>query len=95
MQRAEPGRVVTVAPVLRLARATADQAGLDAVGRAANLAGAMVVRPGAGVLGSHAVLVVDDVVTTGSTLAEAVRAVRSTGSRVVGTAVVAATPRRC
>jgi predicted amidophosphoribosyltransferase len=95
VQRAEPGRVVTVAPVLRLARATADQAGLDAVGRAANLAGAMVVRPGAGVLGSHAVLVVDDVVTTGSTLAEAVRAVRSTGRRVVGTAVVAATPRRC
>jgi predicted amidophosphoribosyltransferase len=94
LQRAEPGRVVTVAPVLRLARVTVDQAGLDAVARAANLSGAMVVRPGADVL-AGSVLVVDDVVTTGSTLAEAVRAVRSAGGAVVGTAVVAATPRRC
>lgn len=95
LQRAEPGRVVTVAPVLRLARVTVDQAGLDAGARAANLSGAMVVRPGADVLAGGPVLVVDDVVTTGSTLAEAVRAVRSAGGAVVGTAVVAATPRRC
>ncbi|HEY5187326.1 MAG TPA: phosphoribosyltransferase family protein [Actinomycetes bacterium] len=83
-----------LAAVRGLARVTADQAGRDAAGRAANLSGAMVVCPGAGVLGSHAVLIVDDVVTTGSTLAEAVRVVRSAGSRVVGIAVVAVTPRR-
>jgi predicted amidophosphoribosyltransferase len=39
-------------------------------------------------------LIVDDVVTTGSTLAEAARAVRAAGATDVRAAVIAATRRR-
>lgn len=72
-------------------RAVADQAGLSTAGRAANLAGAMRGRPPPDGL---PVVVVDDVVTTGATLAEAVRALRRGGADVRGCAVVAATRRR-
>ncbi len=89
------GREARVAAVLRSAAATRDQAGLDRRERAANLAGAMHVPPrlAASVRGCR-VLVVDDVVTTGATLAEAARALRSAGAVVAGAAVVAATARR-
>ncbi|HSA49879.1 MAG TPA: phosphoribosyltransferase family protein [Yinghuangia sp.] len=40
------------------------------------------------------VVIVDDLVTTGASLAEATRAVASGGGKVSGAAVVAATPRR-
>ncbi len=82
---------VSVRRLLVRTRRVADQTVLGAGGRAANQhasmhAGAVVPERGA------LVVVVDDVVTTGSTLAEAVRALRVRGHGVAGAAVVAATP---
>ncbi len=80
---------------LRHARRVDDQARLDSAARAANLAGAFAVRAGdAAYLRGRPVLLVDDVVTTGATLAEGARAARAVGAHVLGAAVVAATSRR-
>jgi predicted amidophosphoribosyltransferase len=88
-----------VARLLRVRRGVADQSGLDAAERAANLAGAMQVRGAA--LRRPAVrrrpagvVVCDDVLTTGSTAREAQRALEGVGFEVVRVAVVAATARR-
>jgi predicted amidophosphoribosyltransferase len=89
------GVPVRVVPVLRGARGLADQAGLDAAARAANLAGALrLVHGGERLVAGRAVVVVDDVVTTGATLAECGRCLRAAGAVVVGAATVAATSRR-
>jgi predicted amidophosphoribosyltransferase len=80
-------------PLLRWRRQVADQAGLDRVHRAANLAFALdVARPAARAwpAGVAAVLV-DDVVTTGATLGEAARACARAGIEVAGAAALLAT----
>ncbi|MBC9725472.1 ComF family protein [Streptomyces sp. TRM68367] len=70
-----PARVVAV---LRQRRAVADQAGLDSRQRLENLAGALEAVPGGGrLLSGGPVVLVDDLMTTGASLAEAVRAVRA------------------
>ncbi|MFD2082046.1 Predicted amidophosphoribosyltransferases [Actinopolymorpha cephalotaxi] len=90
------GLAVTVRSALAVGRRVADQAGLDARARRANLAGAFVVRPRARDLltGRAVVVLVDDVLTTGATLAEATRVLRAAGVHVRAAAVVAATRRR-
>jgi predicted amidophosphoribosyltransferase len=89
------GVAVRVLPVVRVARRLADQAGLDAGQRAANLDGALAVSGAAGrLLDRGEVVLVDDVLTTGASLAETARAVRAAGGTVVAAAVVAATVRR-
>jgi predicted amidophosphoribosyltransferase len=87
------GGRVRVVRGLRQGRAVRDQAGLGAAARAANLAGALVAAPGRIPVGAP-VVVVDDVLTTGATAAEAARALQAVGCVVLGVAVVAATPRR-
>ncbi|MFJ7528398.1 ComF family protein [Streptomyces griseus] len=98
-------------PLLRQRRAVADQAGLGARQRRANLAGALELTaaggrllrrgaPGQGHLRLGRVILVDDLLTTGSTLAEAARAVgeargggrESSGHGACRAAVVAAPP---
>jgi predicted amidophosphoribosyltransferase len=89
------GYDVRLADALSVVRRPADQAGLSAGERAANLAGAFETRSRwAERLTDQPVLLVDDVLTTGSTLTEAARALSSRGIPVLGCAVVAATPRR-
>ncbi|WP_077063528.1 phosphoribosyltransferase family protein [Streptomyces sp. MP131-18] len=85
------GCAVRVRPVLRQVRRVADQSGLAAERRRANLAGALAVRSGA-LTSGDAVVLVDDLVTTGASLAEAARAVRAAGGRPVGAAVIASPP---
>ena len=71
-----------------------DQATLDAAQRAANLDGSMRSRPPRAVDRGGLVVVVDDVLTTGSTVREAQRALEEAGLVVSGVATVAATRRR-
>lgn len=69
---------------LRHARGASDQRGLSRTQRHANLAGALRAQP----LPPGWIVVVDDVLTTGATTGEAVRAVRATGAAVLGVATV-------
>lgn len=89
------GRPVQVLPALRQVGRPADQAGLGARARAANLRGAFEVWPRCVLLlRERTVVVTDDILTTGVTAAEAARALRTAGARVCGVATVAATARR-
>lgn len=84
-----------VAPALRLRRRVADQAGLGARARAVNLEHSMVVqRDWATALEGAVCVVVDDVLTTGATLVEAARALRSAGAVTVVASTICATQRR-
>ncbi|MBB5122648.1 phosphoribosyltransferase [Streptomyces eurocidicus] len=89
------GADARVAPLLRQRRPVADQSGLDARQRRANVAGALeVVRGGERWLTVQGPVVpVDDLMTTGASLAEASRALSRAGGRVLGAAVVAAPAR--
>jgi predicted amidophosphoribosyltransferase len=86
---------VAVVPALCHGRTVTDSAGLSAAARAANLAGAFAVRRQQRcALAGGTVILADDLITTGVTLAEAARALRAEGAAVVAAATVAATRRR-
>lgn len=80
---------VHVKPVVRLRQQTRDQSSLTARQRAANVRGAMkaLQRP------AHPVIIVDDIVTTGSTMAEMQRALREGGADIAGCVSIAASVR--
>lgn len=86
------GLRATVTPVLHPVRRRRDQVGLGRAERAANLGGSIVA--GRAPRGHHVTVVVDDLVTTGATLAECARALRAGGVDPVGAAVVAGVVRR-
>lgn len=77
---------------LRHRRRVADQAELGAAQRWRNLSGALSARPLRGA--DRGWVVVDDVVTTGASVAEAARASAAAGAEVLFGAVVAATQGR-
>ena len=78
-------------PVLRLARDRRDQAGLGAEARRANADGALEARRR---LDARRFVLVDDVLTTGATIAEAARAVTAAGGTIEVVVVLAQTPLR-
>ena len=81
----------SMVPALCLTRVVQDSAGLGAAQRHANLAGAMAAHaPPAGA----AAVLVDDIVTTGATLREAMRALHVAGWPVLGGLALAVTPLR-
>lgn len=81
------------AGLLASTRQVADQAGLTADARRRNLAGSMTCRPVPARLAGRTCVVVDDVVTTGSTALEATRALERAGFPVLAVAALAATRR--
>jgi ComF family protein len=82
--------LVTVRSALTQGRRVADQVGLGAAARQQNLAGAFRLRRP---ISTGAAVLVDDLVTTGSSLTEAARVLREAGITVLGAATVAATAR--
>ncbi len=85
------GLAARVEPCLSHARAVFDQSGLRVGDRDANLAGALVARPGPG---GGVRVVVDDLTTTGASLREAARALAAAGAPPAAAAIVAAATRR-
>ncbi|WP_168212033.1 ComF family protein [Actinomadura rubteroloni] len=84
------GLAFVLTTALKQARPVADQAALTRTERIANLKGALAAtRP----LDGARVIVVDDIVTTGATLTEAVRTLRRAGAHVLAAATIAATTR--
>lgn len=75
--------------VLRRTGSGPDQADLDRRARLSAPGGSMRAAPGVG-----PVIVIDDVITTGSTMAEAIRVLAASGRTPIGAASVAATPIR-
>ncbi len=83
---------IRMVELLAQRRGTLDQAGLGAAERQANLHGSVRLRRRTLPLGP--VILIDDVVTTGASLTEAARVLRTAGVPLIGACTVAATQRR-
>lgn len=81
--------------VLRQARPVVDQAGLSISRRRSNMSGALVVsgQRDRDLVAGRVLVVVDDIVTTGATAADACRALDECGAIVAAVVAVAGTPR--
>ncbi len=82
---------MAVAPALRMRALTRDSVGLGSGARERNIAGRVLLRRRglADFSGAGDVLIVDDVVTTGATLAESVRVLHHARVRVCAALVIA------
>ncbi|MGO1318357.1 MAG: ComF family protein [Cellulomonadaceae bacterium] len=86
------GLPAAAAAALSLGRRARDQTSVTGRQRGLNVAGAMRVRRGSRRLEGARCLLVDDIVTTGATLARAESALGARGAVVLGALVLAATP---
>jgi predicted amidophosphoribosyltransferase len=83
------GVPVAVAPALRLAGGTRDSVGLDAYARTTNLAGRVLPRTAGTPPAGTEVVIVDDVATTGATIAACADTLAAMGLRVRAALVIA------
>jgi predicted amidophosphoribosyltransferase len=87
------GIAAAVAPALRMARGVRDSVGLDLAGRQANLTGRVLLRPAGCPPAGAAVVLVDDVVTTGATAATCAATLLQAGVTVPAIVVLAGSGR--
>lgn len=85
------GWSAAVADCLALRLGARDSVGLGPTERAGNLARHLVLRPEHVPASGTAVILIDDVITTGATSAACLRALESVGVRVVATLALTAT----
>lgn len=90
---ARSGRSCGVAPCLLVGRGARDSVGLDAAGRAANLAGRVRFRSRGAPQPASAVVLLDDVLTTGATVTASLAELHRNGIAVAGVLVLASVPR--
>ncbi|MDQ4094487.1 MAG: ComF family protein [Actinomycetota bacterium] len=88
---ANAGIAAAVAPALRMAAGVRDSVGLHAAARQANLAGRVLLRPTGMPPTGTSVVLVDDLVTTGATVAACVAALIRAGIDTPAIVVLAAT----
>jgi predicted amidophosphoribosyltransferase len=85
------GHAAAVAPALRLDRRARDSVGLDAAARVANLRGRLAHVPAGSPPAGQPVVLIDDVITTGATMAACAAVLTSAGVRVAGLLALTAT----